>query len=344
MKPSSTVMPTAMKNRPSKRPRNGAMSAATWCRYSVSATIRPATKAPSAIDRPACWVAKLAPSTSRTAVAVNTSSASIVAMKPSTGAQQIARSDRHDERDQDRLGQRDQQRARERAGGAERVDQHQQRPDREVLDQQDRDRDSAELGQRPPEVGDHPQDHGSRGQRERAADHDRGVASEAQALDDERDAGGGDQQLGQRERVDPGAEQAQALDLELEAEVEQQEDDAELGERADRLQILDQRQAGRPDHRAADQEAQHRAQPQAHEQRRESDEHQQDDQGFPHAADPFFSRLLRTQLSRDGGRYRGGAAPRPAGVARGFSSSARRRRPWSRPARRALRGRIGRRS
>ena len=45
-------MPTAMKNRPSSKPLNGSMSVSSSRRYSLSASSTPARKAPSAIDRP----------------------------------------------------------------------------------------------------------------------------------------------------------------------------------------------------------------------------------------------------------------------------------------------------
>ena len=46
-------MPTVMKKRPSRTSWNGRMSVSTWCLNSVSAISMPATKAPSASDRPA---------------------------------------------------------------------------------------------------------------------------------------------------------------------------------------------------------------------------------------------------------------------------------------------------
>ena len=52
----SMFMPTVKKNRPSSRPLNGATVASIALRYSVSASMSPATKAPSAIDSPA-WLA-----------------------------------------------------------------------------------------------------------------------------------------------------------------------------------------------------------------------------------------------------------------------------------------------
>ena len=53
MKPRSICMPTEKKKTPSSRPRKGSIMASTARRYSVSASSRPATNAPSAIDRPA---------------------------------------------------------------------------------------------------------------------------------------------------------------------------------------------------------------------------------------------------------------------------------------------------
>jgi len=52
----SSFMPMVMKNRPSSTSWKGRMSVSTWCLYSVSATSMPATKAPSASDRPALSV------------------------------------------------------------------------------------------------------------------------------------------------------------------------------------------------------------------------------------------------------------------------------------------------
>ncbi len=48
-------MPTEMKNRPSRMSRNGRMTLSTWWLYSVSASIIPARKAPSATEKPAAW-------------------------------------------------------------------------------------------------------------------------------------------------------------------------------------------------------------------------------------------------------------------------------------------------
>ena len=50
--PRSSIIPRARKNRPSRIERNGSISASISWRYGVSASTTPATKAPSAVDRP----------------------------------------------------------------------------------------------------------------------------------------------------------------------------------------------------------------------------------------------------------------------------------------------------
>ena len=69
----SIDMPMTMKNRPTRIPRKGRISASTWCRYSVSASSSPAMKAPSAIEKPPSETAQLVPSTTNNVVATNSS-------------------------------------------------------------------------------------------------------------------------------------------------------------------------------------------------------------------------------------------------------------------------------
>ena len=171
------------------------------------------------------------------------------------------------------------------AGLAERLDQDQERPDRDVLDQKDRDRDAPQLGERAPEIAQHLEDHRGRRQRERAADDDRRLGAQPGEAGHDRDHGGGHQELRERQPIDPHAEQAQPLELQLQAEIEQQEHDAELGQHMDRVQVADHAEAGWPDRRAADQEAEHRAEPESREHRGERDEGKQHDDGLRHGGD-----------------------------------------------------------
>ena len=67
-------MPTETKNRPSSRPLNGSMVTSTSWRNSVSASSRPAMKAPSAIDRPVSALTRPAPITTSRQAAMNSSS------------------------------------------------------------------------------------------------------------------------------------------------------------------------------------------------------------------------------------------------------------------------------
>ena len=197
--------------------------------------------------------------------------------------------------DQEACGERDHQHHRHRfghghekagregaAGLAERLDQDQERPDRDVLDQQDRDRDAPELGERAPEIAQHLEHHRGRRQRERAADDDRRLAAQAGEAGHDRDHGRGHQELRERQPIDPHAEQAQPLELQLQAETEQQEHDAELGQHVHRVQIPDHAEARGADRRAADQEAEHRAELEPREHRGERDEGKQHDDGLRH--------------------------------------------------------------
>ena len=63
-------IPTEMKKRPRRMPRNGSMSASSSWRKPESASISPARKAPIAIDMPANSMSAAAPSTTSSAAAV----------------------------------------------------------------------------------------------------------------------------------------------------------------------------------------------------------------------------------------------------------------------------------
>ena len=67
------LKPTDTKNSPSSSPLNGSMVTSTSCRYSVSASSSPATKAPTAIDNPAAAEARPAPITTSRHAATNSS-------------------------------------------------------------------------------------------------------------------------------------------------------------------------------------------------------------------------------------------------------------------------------
>ena len=78
-------MPTAMKKRPSSRPLNGSMSVSSSRRYSLSASSTPARKAPSAIDRPTACISAAVATTSSSAAAVKISGVSLRAIQRSAG-------------------------------------------------------------------------------------------------------------------------------------------------------------------------------------------------------------------------------------------------------------------
>ena len=66
-------MPTETKNTPSSRPLNGSIVASMARRYSVSASSRPATKAPSVIDRPLAAAVSAVPTMTSRQAAMNSS-------------------------------------------------------------------------------------------------------------------------------------------------------------------------------------------------------------------------------------------------------------------------------
>ena len=85
MRSSSTLIPTVMKNSPSSRPRKGWMSAATWWRYSVSASSIPATNPPMPSDRPNCAVPQLVPNSTSSITPVNSSGVAVNLNIPRNG-------------------------------------------------------------------------------------------------------------------------------------------------------------------------------------------------------------------------------------------------------------------
>ena len=64
--------------------------------------------------------------------------------------------------------------------------------------------------------------------------------------------------LSDGEGIDAPAEQPQALDLDFEAHIEQQEHDPQLGESGDRFDVVDQPDSRRADNCAGDEQAYHR--------------------------------------------------------------------------------------
>ena len=69
----SRLIPTPTKNTPSSSPLNGSIEISTSRRNSVSASRRPAIRAPRLIDRPAAWAATPAPTTTSRLAAMNIS-------------------------------------------------------------------------------------------------------------------------------------------------------------------------------------------------------------------------------------------------------------------------------
>ena len=83
--PRSSIMPTARKNRPRRIDRKGSISASSSCRNGVSASMTPATKAPSAADRPSSSINVAEPTTTKSAATMNISRSPSLPIRRKTG-------------------------------------------------------------------------------------------------------------------------------------------------------------------------------------------------------------------------------------------------------------------
>ena len=227
-------MPTAMKNRPSSRPLNGSIAASISWRYSDSASSTPPRNAPSAIDRPACSKASAITSTSSSAKAVKISRSRVRAMWRNTG-----RARRRPPPSVTTItAQRERQLLpRERARAARRAEQRQHREHRDhrdVLEQQHRERALAALGGERAALGERRQRERGGGERQRHAGDEARRAARSRAPSRRAVIAAIEpSDLRQPEPEQLRAHAPQALGLELQADDEQQEHHAELGEGAD---------------------------------------------------------------------------------------------------------------
>ena len=178
----SSSMPTVTKNSPSSTSRNGWMSSSTWKRYSVSEISMPARNAPSASDRPAAAVTKAASSVISSTFSTNSSferrratarsQARIGRGPPTITMRERGR----------RLGERQRHGDADRVGRLARArDQHQQRHDREVLEQQHRDHLAAVRAVELAALGEQLGDDRGRGHRGDAAEREPGLPRQRRA-------------------------------------------------------------------------------------------------------------------------------------------------------------------
>ena len=184
------------------------------------------------------------------------------------GPEHVAQDDAPDAQDRKHghrhLERREAERRRDRGlGGAERQHADQQGADRQVLDQEDREGRAPEARGDVAAIGQKPQDDRRRGEREPGADDERGRAAHAGQPGHHRDDRGGHDHLRRAQPEGAAAHHLDAFERQLQADGEEQENDAELAQRPGRLRVADERQPGRPDHRSGDQIAEHRAEPQA---------------------------------------------------------------------------------
>jgi hypothetical protein len=149
----------------------------------------------------------------------------------------------------------------QRAGIAfEQAEEQHQRDHGEILEQQHRERGLAARGRQQVLLGERGEPDRGRGHREaHAGDH----ADDQGLLEKQRDyghGGNGEHDLDCAQAEDRAPHRPHALRVELQAEQEQQQHDAEFGELQHRVRIRDQPQAPRPDRHTRDEVAEHRAQ------------------------------------------------------------------------------------
>ena len=145
------------------------------------------------------------------------------------------------------------------------------RHDRQVLEQQDRERGAAVLRGQLAALGEHLQHQRRRRQRERERDHERRGPRQAECARGRSERRGRDRDLqaaGAEYRV---AHHPEPRRLQLEPDHEQQQHDAEFGEAQDVLDVLEEPQPPGPDHDAGGEVPEHRAEFEASEQRHGDD-------------------------------------------------------------------------
>ena len=163
---------------------------------------------------------------------------------------------------------------------AEQRDRGQQRDRREVLEQQDGEREAAVFGGQLLALGQQLQaDRGGR-QRQPQADHQRGLPREARAHRQQRQRDPRQQHLQAADPEDRPPHHLQARQRQLQPDHEQQHHHADLAGRQHAVGVAHHRQRMRPEQRARGEVAEHRAQPEAlehrHREHRREQEHQRE--------------------------------------------------------------------
>ena len=293
------------------------MSVSTWCLYSVSAISMPATKAPSASDRPACSVSQARPSVTSSRLSMNSSSLLRRATSVSHQRITLLAADQQQRQQRRRLHAAP-SRARSAMSpplASERRDQHQQRHHGQILEQQHAHHAAAVLGFELQPLGHQLDDDGGAATspaRRRAPPRPASPAPRAcrlkansqtsSALPSTR-AGDRQHHLRQAQAEHQLAHAAQLGQVELQPDHEHQEHDAELGQVLDAGRVLGQRQRVRADQHADHQVAQHRRQLQRaadHHAEHRGDQVQQDEfegrwpceRGDARCARPRIARIL----------------------------------------------------
>ena len=225
-------MPTVKKNRPSSRPLNGATVASIALRYSVSASMSPATKAPSAIDSPAWLAITPAAMMTNSAAAIRSSFEPPVATRRNSGRSIVRPNATMTKMAMAACNSALARLAKHRAAAPRRQDgdEQQDRYHGKILRQQHGEAGAADAGGQTLLVGQEFEHDRGRGQRQARAQHDRlrrTAAGERRGAGDER---AGQEHLRAAEAEHQPAHRREPLKRQFEADEKQEKDDTQFGD------------------------------------------------------------------------------------------------------------------
>jgi len=161
---------------------------------------------------------------------------------------------------------------------AQQRQQRQQRHDGEILEQQHREGDAAVAGDHLATLDQHLDDEGGRREGEPAADDDSRLDGLSDREDGTADQQRGEEHLHRTQPEDVVPHELQALDGEFQADGEQQEDDAEVGQQQHAVRVFDQAQRVRAEQQPGGQIAEHGAGLEPAEQRHDADRRDEEDE------------------------------------------------------------------
>ena len=241
----SSSMPTETKNRLARTSRAGIRSAIAWWRNSLPATISPARNAPSASEMPASDSAHVVPKHTRNTVRMNSSRSPRPGHERQQPRDQEAGRHQHAGQDRDGRADREQYLARGAVASGQQGNGQDHRHHAQVLEHQDAHGQAAVRGIQLAARGQRAQDYGRAGNGDHAPQEHRRPRRQPERPGNARRACQRHCDLDAAAQEHRLPEPAQAVDGQLQADAEQQQDDADLRQQLDLMGVVDQAQSGR---------------------------------------------------------------------------------------------------